>query len=149
MTQTAEEQKAQALNSLENWISNTANKIKESTQQVSEATNEEGGKYASCKSFALNLDVDFDSFTRKDLSALQPAFEKLHDICEKMNIAVDMAGFDLLPRTHLAGQATVVQPTGLRRSNFLISVDTKREYNYAINPFSSKDVPTSRAPSIK
>lgn len=115
------------LGSIVKWIENSTEKIRQMDKEKAEA----------CISFSLiGNAIDIGAFSRNDLQQLRPALEKLHEVCKKNNVAVQMSGFDMLPRTASAGPAAVSDnPYG-----FWIFADPKREYSFFSNPFKKDQV---------
>lgn len=89
--------------------------------------------------------LDMGKLGAKELKKLRPAFKKLHDICRDHNIAVQLSGFDVLPRTQASGpRSTSSNPYGM-----WISIDPKREYNFISNPFDDAPAPQPTDPAAK
>lgn len=85
------------LETISEWIYKTAKEVDVKTSGLT-SKSENDGLYAKCFDFQFNCGIDIIQFDREDLKTLQPALYELHDVCKKHNIAVDMQGFDLLPR---------------------------------------------------
>ena len=129
-----EQKKAADLAELSDWILETAKNIEKDADVLKQRVGQ--GRFGGCEGYSFSSDINFDQFTRQDLLALKPVFQKLHEVCKEQNIALDsVSGLDLLPRTYLAteGGSSIARP-----GEFEISVDARREYNFCVNPFADK-----------
>lgn len=100
--------------------------------------------------FALDGDIIMDNLTRSDLAGLKSKLCELHRVCKARDIAITLAGFDLLPRSHTSfvdafnnGSCTYHNPefTNHDRNPVLeILVEYDRPYNFGVNPYSDTDI---------
>jgi hypothetical protein len=83
-----------------------------------------------------------DGLDRNDLEVLKPALRELYDVAKKLDVAIELEGFDLLPRVAaLAGTGSIVT----NGSVYAVVADLRRGFNYAYNPYSDQELADYRS----
>lgn len=123
-------QKDADLKTLSDWITKTTSATKKAAPGLKQ---QKAGM-----AYFFDSQIDFDNFSRKDLLSLQPALEKLHQVCKEADISIDLRGFDMLPVVALV--AKHASTNGKINGSFIIYVDARHGYNFAFNPFSENDL---------
>jgi hypothetical protein len=132
--------KTAQLKKLSEWILTTAKNIKKEVPELKSRVGR--GKFGGGHGYSFSGLLNLDGFSRNDLNTLKPALCELHAVCKEANIAVDLSGFDLLPRVASVSQGGY----GSDKEAFLISVDARHEYNYLFNPFSDQELAEEKLP---
>lgn len=130
------------LKKISDWIYKTAKEIDSKAPDLQSKT-ENDGLFAKYLTFKMHREISIEQFNKGELKTLQPALCELHNICRKHNIAIDLQGFDLLPRTTLATEA-YLDLSPYSSSSLLIAIDGRRTYNHWINPFSEQELDEAR-----
>jgi hypothetical protein len=132
--------KAAQLKKLSEWISTTAKEIKKEVPAMKARVGR--GRFGGCHGYSISGLPNLDGFSRDDLKALKPALCELHAVCKEADIAVDLSGFDLLPRVADVSQGGYCSDP----EAFSISVDARHEYNYLLNPYSDQALAEEKKP---